>query len=191
MWTVVTLPEWYSGLGIPESTLGAVPPASFFDTAEKEGGKVSSRASFANEEGITSGMGYTRAATGFQVIKQSLFILGTSTSAGYTRSWTSSCRQVVIDNSSFIPGHQLSFVYTRSSAIPCFTREKRAIHTSGHGVGSASSACTLQRSDFWAACVCGAWASAIHALGQFWAASFLQPSSLRDVQNGRGPFRRV
>ena len=45
--------------------LGVVPTVSFFDTAEKEGGKGSSRVSFANEEGITSGMGYTREATGF------------------------------------------------------------------------------------------------------------------------------
>ena len=49
-------------------TLGAVLAAYFFDTAEKEGGKGSSRASFANEEGITNGMSYTRAATGFLVI---------------------------------------------------------------------------------------------------------------------------
>ena len=43
-------------LGIPVGTLGAVLAAYFFDTAEKEGGKGSSRASFANEEGIPSGM---------------------------------------------------------------------------------------------------------------------------------------
>ena len=60
----------------------------------------------------------------------------------------------VINIPSFIPGHWRFLVYTR---------EKRAIHTSGRGVGSASSAYTLQRSDSWAVCVCGAWASSIHA----------------------------
>ena len=51
-------------------TLGAVLAAYFFDTAEKEGGggEGSSLASFANEEGITNSMSYTRAATGFLVI---------------------------------------------------------------------------------------------------------------------------
>ena len=40
---------------------------------------------------------------------------------------------------------------------------QKLIHTSGRGVGSASSAGRLQRSDSWALCGTGAWASAIHA----------------------------
>ena len=97
--------------------------------------------------------------------QQSLFIPGPSTSAGYTRSSTSSaakwssiipCLYQVINYPLFIPCHQRFLVYTG---------EKQAIHTSDHCVGSTSSACTLQRSDFWAACMCGTCASAIHASG--------------------------
>ena len=68
----------------------------------------------------------------------------------------------VIDNP-FIPGHQRFLVYTR---------EKRAIHTSGRGVGRASSACILQRSGSWAVSVCDAWASAIHAYGTILGSEF-------------------
>ena len=46
--------------------------------------------------------------------------------------------------------------------IPCLYQGE-AIHTSGRGMGGASSAGILQRSDSWAVCVGGAWASAIHA----------------------------
>ena len=153
-------------------TLGAVLAASFFDTAEKEGGKGSSQASFANEEGITSGMGYTRAATGFYVINNPCLyqghrhLLGTP---GHQRllavKWSSTILRLyqVINYPLSIPGHQRFLVYTR---------EKRAIHTSGRCVGSASSACTLQRSNFWGACVCGAWASAIHAYGTILGSEF-------------------
>ena len=153
-------------------TLVAVPATSFFDTAEKEGGKGSSRASFANEEGITSGMGYTRAATGFQVINNPCLYQGHRHllgRPGHQRllavKWTSTILRLyyAINYLLFIPGHQRFLVYTR---------EKRAIHTSGRGVGSASSACTLQRSDFWAACVCGAWASMTHAYGTILGSEF-------------------
>ena len=84
----------------------------------------------------------------------------------------------------FLPlsGHRQFFVYTRSSTILrlyqvindslFIPRGKRAIHTSGRGVGSASSACTLQRSNSWAVCVCGAWARAIHAYGTILGSEF-------------------
>ena len=58
--------------------------------------------------------------------------------------------------------HSCSSVYIRSSVIPCLQQQK-LIHTSGRGVGSASSAGKLQRSDSWAVCGIGAWASTIHA----------------------------
>ena len=96
-----------------------MPAANSFVTAEKEGGKGSSRASFANEEGNHKWYGLYQGSYGVPGHQQSLFIPGASTSAGHTRSSTSSSREVVIDNSSFIPGHQHSFVYTRSLAIPC------------------------------------------------------------------------
>ena len=114
------VPGSSESFGIPVGTLGAVPAlgavltASFFDTAEKEGGKGSSRASFANEEGITSGMGYTRAATGFQVINNPCLyqghrhLLGTP---GHQRlpavKWSSTIPRLyqVINIPSFIPGH--------------------------------------------------------------------------------------
>ena len=51
--------------------------------------------------------------------QQSLFIPGASTSAGHTRSSTSSSREVVINIPLFIPGHWQFLVYTRSLAIPC------------------------------------------------------------------------
>ena len=109
-------------------TLGVVPAANFFVTAEKEGGKGSSRASFANEEGITSGMGYTIAATGFQVINNLCLyqghrhLLGTPGHQSLPAvKWSSTIPRLyqVINIPSFIPGHQHSFVYTRSLAIPC------------------------------------------------------------------------
>ena len=139
---------------------------------KRKGGNGSSRASFANEEGITSGMGYTRAATEFQVINNPCLyqghrhLLGTP---GHQRlpavKWSSIIPRLyqVINIPSFIPGYWRFLVYTR---------EKRAIHTSVRGVGSASSAYTLQRSDSWAVCVCGTWASAIHACGTILGSEF-------------------
>ena len=56
----------------------------------------------------------------------------------------------------FIPGHQ---------AIPCLYQGKRAIHTSGHDVVSASWAGILPTSSSWAVCASGAWEIAIHASG--------------------------
>ena len=88
------------------------------------------------------------------------------TSAMWIMSSASSCLYQVIDNSSFIPGHQqfpcLYQVINDSLFMP---GEKRAIHTSGRGVVSASSAGKPQTSGFWAVCMCGAWESTIHASG--------------------------
>ena len=55
-----------------------------------------------------------------------------------------------------IPGHQ---------GISCLYQVKCAIHTSGWGVVGASWAGITLKSDSWAVCVSGAWASAIHACG--------------------------
>ena len=103
-------------------TIGAVLATYFFDTAEKEGGKGSSWASFANEEGITSGMSYTSAATGFLVIdnpclyqghrhllstrghQHLLLLSGHRQFLVYTRSSTILCLYQVISDSLFIPG---------------------------------------------------------------------------------------
>ena len=80
----------------------------------------------------------------------------------------------------FLPlsGHQQFFVYTRSSTIlRLYQLISDSLFITGRSelftpVGSASSACTLQRSDFWAVCVCGAWASAIHAYGTILGSEF-------------------
>ena len=112
--------------------------------------------------------------------QQSLFIPGTSTSAGHNRSSTSSSHEVVINIPLFIPGHWRFLVYTR---------EKRAIHTSGRGVGSASLAKHSRGAipgPF--ACVAPGRARST-PVGRFWAVSFLQLSRLWDVHNGRRPFR--
>ena len=159
VWAVVTLPVWVSlGIEYQKAQLGGA-DREFLLHSWKRRGEGSSRASFADEGGITSCMGYTRSST------SSCLYQGTDI-----------CRvDQVIRILLFILGHQQFIVYTRSSAIPCLypvindslfiPGEKWAIHTSDSGVGSASSAGTLQKSDSWAVCVCGAWASAIHASG--------------------------
>ena len=143
-----------------------------FHTAEKERGEpgILCRLTAMHEL-----LGSHQVINGFclyQVINNPSFIpghrhlLGTP---GHQRplvvKWSSTIHRLyqVINNPSSIPGHQRSLVYTRG---------KRAIHTSGRGVGSASSADTFQRSDSWAACVCGAWASAIHAYGTILGSEF-------------------
>ena len=50
---------------------------------------------------------------------------------------------------------------------------QKLIHTSGRGVGSASSAGRLQRIDSWAVCGTGAWVRAIHAAVRFLDSRFL------------------
>ena len=66
-----------------------------------------SRVSFANEEGMTSGMGYTRAATGFQVINNLVY------TRGIDICWVHQVINVFLQ----LSGHQQFFVYTRSSTI--------------------------------------------------------------------------
>ena len=154
-------------------TLGAVLAAYFFDTAEKEGGKGSGRASFANEEGITSGMGYTRAATGFLVIdnrclyqghrhllstpghQRLLLLSGHQQFLVFTRSSTILCLYQVISDSLYIPGR--SKLFTPVAAVwgallwPVHSREAISGPLACMAPGRAQST----------------------SLGRFWAASFL------------------
>ena len=163
-------------------TLGAVLTAYFFDTAEKDGGKGSSRASFANEEGDHKRYGLYQGSYGVFGHQQSLFIPGASTSAGYTRSLTSSAAKwsstiprlyQVINDPLFIPGR--SKLFTPVTAV--WGALLRPVHS--RGALSGPLACVApgrERST---------------PLGRFWAVSFLQSSSLQYFQNGRGPFRTV
>ena len=84
---------------------------------KRKGGKGSSRASFANEEGESKWYGLYQGSYEVPSHQQSLFIPGASTSAGHTRSSTSSSREVVINIPLFIPGHWLFLVYTRRSEL--------------------------------------------------------------------------
>ena len=139
-------------------------------------------------------MGHTKVSTGFRLYQAIDNLVHTS---GHRHLLGTPVIRllaggVVIHNSSFIPGRQQSFVYTRSSAIPR-PYQGEAIHTSGHGVGSASSAGKLQRSDSWAVCVSGAWASAIHAEGTVLDSVFppfdssqVCPAQWEAVPNGSG-----
>ena len=86
------------------------------------------------------------------------------------------------DDFLFIPGQNESFVYsksrrflvytrsrrflvyTRSRRFLVYTKGKRAIHTSVRGVVGASWAGITLKSDSWAVCAGGAWATVIHAL---------------------------
>ena len=72
---------------------------------KRKGGKGSSRASFAKEEGESKWYGLYQGSYEVPSHRQSLFIPGASTSAGHTRSSTSSSREVVINIPWFIPGH--------------------------------------------------------------------------------------
>ena len=147
-------------------TIEAVLAASFFCTAEKEGGKGSSRASFANEEGTTSCMGYTRVSTGFQVINNPCLyqgyrhLLGTP---GHQRllavKWSSTILRLyqVISDSLFIPGRRKLF--TPVAAV--WGALLRPVHSRGAIPGPfAYVAPGRARST---------------PMGRFWAASFLQP----------------
>ena len=167
VWAVVTLPVWVSlGIEYQKAQLGGA-GHEFLLHSWKRRGEGSSRASFADQEGITSCMGYTRSSTSSclyqgtdicrvdQVIRVLLFILGHRQFFVYTRSSAIPCLYQVINDSLFILGRSELFI----------PGEKWAIHTSGRGVGSASSAGKPQTSGFWAVCMCGAWASAIHASG--------------------------
>ena len=79
------------------------------------------------KRGITSGMGYTRAATGFQVINNPCLYQGHRHLLGIPGhqrlpavKWSSTIPRLyqVINIPLFIPGHWQFLVYTRSLAIP-------------------------------------------------------------------------
>ena len=123
-------------------------------------------------------MDYTRAATGFQVMNIPCLYQGHRHLLG-----TPGLQRLLAG-----VHHSSSSVYSRSSVIPCLYHQK-PIHTSGRGAGSTSSAGILQRSDSEAVCRIGAWASAIHAAGRSWQASFPRGLRLRDVQYCGRAFR--
>ena len=86
--------------------------------------------------------------------------------------------------SSFIPGRQQSFVYTRSSAISCLYQGKASYSHQWPRCGERFLGLYTQRSDSWATCVSGAWASAIHSYGTILGSEF----PLWDVHDRRKPF---
>ena len=155
---------------------------------KRKGGRGSSRASFAKEEGGNpSGIGYTRAATRFQVNNNPCLYQGHrhllgkpglqhlagvrhTDSSVYSRSSVIPCLYQVIGD---------SFVYTRRSELftpvavvwrallgPEYSRGAIPGPFEGLAPGRARST----------------------QLGGSWTASFLQLSRLRDVHNGRRPF---
>ena len=80
------------------------------------------------KRGITSGMGYASAATGFQVINNPCLYQGHRHLLGIPGhqrlpavKWSSTISRLyqVINIPLFIPGHWQFLVYTRSLAIPC------------------------------------------------------------------------
>ena len=102
------------------------------------------------------------------------------TSAVWIRSSAFSCLYQVISN---------FLVYTRSSTIPCLYQGRSELFTPVAAVWWALLRPVNPR---WAvpglfACVAPGRARSM-LLGWFWAASILQPSSLRDVQNRGRPF---
>ena len=90
-----------------------------FHTAEKERGEPGILCRLTAKHELLGSHQVIHGFCLYQVNQRSFVYTRPSTSAGYTRSSTSSCCQVVIKYSSFIPGHQQSFVYTRSPAISC------------------------------------------------------------------------
>ena len=140
------------------------------------------------KRGITSGMDYTRAAMGFQVINNpwgidicwvhqviNVFqpLSGHRQFLVYTRSSTFFCLYQVIGDSLIIPGR--SELFTPIAVV--WRALLRPIHSRGAIPGPF-------------ACVAPGRARST-LVGRFWAASFLQLSRLRDVHNGRRPFRTV
>ena len=131
-----------------------------------------------------------------------------STYSVYTRSSTILCLYQVIDicwghqvTNVFLLliGHQQSFIYTRSSTI---LRLYQVISDllfipGGSGLFTPLAAVwgALLRPMHSRGAIPGPLACVAHGqarstpMGQFWAASFLQPSSLCDVQYRRRPFR--
>ena len=138
------------------------------------------------KRGNPSSMGYTRAATRFQVINNPCLYQGHRRLLGIpghqrlpAMKWSSTflCLYQVMGDSLFIPGHWRFLVYTRRSEL--FTPVAavwRALLGPKHSRGAipfAGVAPGRARST---------------PLGRFWAASFLQLSLLWDVHNSRRPF---
>ena len=63
----------------------------------------------------------------------------------------------------FISGHDVFLFIPGHHTFPCLYQGKRAIHTSGRGVVGASWAGITPKSDSWAVCASGTWASVTHA----------------------------
>ena len=160
------------------------------------------------KRGITSGMGYTRAATGFQVINNPCLYQGHRHLLGIPGhqcrpavKWSSTIPRLyqVINIPLFIPGHQHSFVYTRSLVIPClyqvigdslFIPGRSELFTPVAVVWGALLWPKYSRGAIPGPFACVAPGRARSTpVGRFWAASFLQLSRLQDVHNGKKPFR--
>ena len=143
------------------------------------------------KRGNPSGMGYTRAATRFQVINNPCLYQGHRhllSITGHQRlpavKWSSTflCLYRVMGDSLFIPGHWRFLVYTRRSEL--FTPVAavwRAFLGPKHSRGAIPGPF---------ACVAPGRARST-PVGRFWAASFLQLSRLWDVHNGRRLFRTL
>ena len=171
-------------------TIGAVPAASFFCTAEKEGGrgvvrrplptKRESRAvwvipGYPRGSRSSTILVYTRGIDicwVHQVINVFLPLSGHRQFV-YTRSSTILCLYQVISDSLFIPGR--SELFTPVAVV--WGTLLRPVHSRGAIPGPF-------------ACVAPGRVRST-PMGRFWAASFLQPSSLRDVHNGRRSFCTV
>ena len=171
-----------------------MPAASFFDTAEKEGGgrgvvgrplptKRESQVVWAipgQLQGSRSStiLVYTRGIDicwVHQVINVFLPLSGHRQFLVYTRSSTFLRLYQVIGDSLFIPGR--SELFTPVAAVLGALLRPIPVHSRGAIPGPF-------------ACVAPGRARST-PMGRFWVASFLQLSSLRDVHNGRRPFRTV
>ena len=134
------------------------------------------------KRGNPSGMGYTRAATRFQVINNPCLYQGHRHLLGIPGrqrllavKWlpTFLCLYQVMGDSLFIPGHWRFLVYTRRSEL--FT-PVAAVWRALLGPKHSRFACVVPGR------------ARSTPVGRFWAASFLRLSRLRDVHNGRRPF---
>ena len=172
-------------------TRGVVPAANSLVTAEKEGGErgVVGRP-LPTKRGNHKWYGLYQGSYEVPGHQQSLFIPGASTSAGHTRSSTSSSREVVINvfqplkwSSTFLCLYQVIgdslFIPGRSELFTPVAAVWGALLGPKHSRGAILGPL---------ACVAPGRARST-PVGRFWAASFLQLSRLRDVHNGRRPFR--
>ena len=173
-------------------TLGVVPAANFFVTAEKEGGRGVVGRPLPTKRGITSGMNYTRAPTGFQVISNPCLYQGHRHLLGIPGhqrlpavKWSSTIPH-------FIPGHQHSSVLYQVIGDSLFIPGRSGLFTPVAVVWGA-----LLRPKYSRGAIPGPFACVAPGrarstpVERFWTARFLQLSRLRDVHNGRRPFRTV